>query len=103
MELKESAVSIKEIKHKILWDFDLKNEFKNKQRGFAFVIDVYDKTPQLVLYKVGGFMSQTKPIEKQPPREMLVRAVEEQGGSLDDSDLFNASEEVKSWVKENLL
>lgn len=103
MELKERQINVKEIKDQILWDFDLKNEFKNRPKGFAFVIDVYDKTPRLALYKVSAFISQTKPVDKQPPREMMVRAVEEQGGSLEDCDLFNVNEEIKNWVKENLL
>jgi len=103
IDYREPSVNLNEIKDKILWDFKLKDEFKNRPRGFAFVIDVYDNNPRLALYKLGPMLSSTKKVDRQPPREMLVRAVEEQGGSLEDSNLFDASEEVKNWVKENLL
>jgi len=103
INFKEPSVDLNKIKEKLMWDFKLEEEFKNRQKGFAFVIDVYDKNPQLTLYKVGDMLSSTKFLAKQPPKEMLVRAVEEQGGSLEENNLFNANEEIKSWVKENLM
>ncbi|MTI85548.1 MAG: hypothetical protein FH756_17045 [Firmicutes bacterium] len=102
-EYKEPTMDLAKIEDKLLWDFKLAEEFTNRKKGFAFVIDVYSKNPQLTLYKVGDMLSSTKFLPKQPPVEMMVRAVQEQGGSLDDNNLFDATDEVKSWIKENLM
>ncbi len=91
---------VKKIKDKIIWDFRLENEFKNRQMGYAFVIDVCDQTPQLAIYVIKKHVSKTQPLLDQPPREMLTRAVEEQGGSMNYETLYNINDEIRQWLKQ---
>lgn len=94
------------VKENLIQDFCLAKESKNlecRQKGYAFVIDVYDKNPQLALYKVSKYSSRCDILEKQPSREMLVKAVEEQGGTLNNSNIYDINGELRQWVEENLL
>lgn len=101
----DKAKNLSSIKDEILWDYDIANDgkFGSTTKGFAFVIDVYDKKPRLALEKISAFVSSTVLLEDQPPQEMLVKAIKEQGGDLNKSALYNTNEEIKEWVKQNLL
>lgn len=104
IDYKEPSVDLSKIKDMLLWDFKLGDETStNRHRGFAFVIDVYNGNIELALYKISPMLSSTKKLMKQPPREMLEQAVKEQGGSINDNNLFDANDELKNWVKENLM
>lgn len=94
-----------EIKDHILWDFRLEDEFKIKERktGYAFVIDVCDQTPRLAIYIIKERLSKTQTLIEQPPREMMVRAVEEQGGNLKLDNLFDINNEIRRWIEQNLI
>ncbi len=95
-----------EIKDNVLWDFRLENEFKGERRqGYAFVVDVCDGTPRLAIYMIKERLSKTQTLQEkhQPPREMLVRAVEEQGGNLNLDNIYNINAEIRGWLEENLF
>jgi len=48
----------REIENKIIWDFNVGNEFKNRREGYAFVVDVYEGIPKLSLYKIKKYSSE---------------------------------------------
>ena len=94
------------VKQNLIQDFCLAKEskdFETRQKGYAFVIDVFNKNPQLALYKVSKYSSSCDILSQQPPREMLVKAVEEQGGTLENSAVFDINGELRQWVEDNLL
>ncbi|MCL6638956.1 MAG: hypothetical protein K6T80_04635 [Firmicutes bacterium] len=98
-------MKIEDVKKNLNWDFDVNKESLSLKRDafFAFVIDVWEGRPQLVLYTVKRNGSTTDELEINPPREMLVKAVEEQGGSLKRSCLYNINAEIRGWIEKNLL
>jgi len=88
----------------IYWDFDLNGEFRGlRKTGFGFVIDVIDGIPRLALYQMKVNYSTSTTLNSQPPREMLVRAVCEQGGHLEEENLYPINQELKRWVETSLL
>lgn len=96
----------KEIKDSVLWDFRLEDEFKGpRKNGYAFVIDVCDQQPRVAIYMIKERLSKTQTLlEKfQPPRDMLVRSVEEMGGNLNREALYNINSEVREWLEKNLF
>jgi len=92
-----------EIKNSILWDFQLENEFKNRRRGYAFVIDVCDEIPLLAIYVIKDNVSKTQVMQEQPPRELMIKAVEEQGGNIKQDHLFNINGEIRRWREDNIF
>ncbi|HBX24662.1 MAG TPA: hypothetical protein DEF34_13675 [Desulfotomaculum sp.] len=95
-----------EIKDNILWDFRLEDEFKGERHsGYAFVVDVCDKKPRLALYMMKDRLSKTQTLQdkQQPPEEMMVRAVEEQGANMNLDSLYNINGDLRNWVENNLL
>ena len=95
-----------EIKDDVLWDFRLEDEFKCERRnGYAFVVDVCDKKPRLALHMIKDRLSKTQTLQdkQQPPEEMLAQAVEEQGGSLAQDNLYNINGILRDWLLKNLL
>lgn len=95
-----------EIKESILWDFKLEDEFKGPRRhGYAFVVDVCDRVPRLAIYMMKERLSKTQTMQEnqQPPRDMLVRAVEDAGGNMNLDCIYDINGEIRNWVKENLL
>ena len=94
-----------EVKKNVNWDFDVNKELYCLKRDtfLAFVIDVFEGVPQLVLYTVKKNGSTTDELEINPPREMLVKAIEEQGGNLKKSCLYNINGEIRTWIEQNLL
>ena len=92
------------IKEGIMWEVDLKNEFIGRRKtGYSFVIDVLDGIPRLALYKMKINYSTSTTLKKQPPKEMLITAVQEQGGSLDRENLYRINPSVRFWIEEELL
>lgn len=96
-------MDLEEVRNKVIWDIDLDNEFVDRREGFAFLIDVYEENPVLVVYVIKKQGSETAPMKKQPPREMLVQAVRDQGGDLCDDKLFYVNKEVRDWIEKNIF
>ena len=82
------------------WDYDFKGEFKNRERGYTFVIDVWD-SPKLALYKFTPFGIKCDHTEIQPPAAMLEKAMSEQEESKEK--IYRINGEIKEWIEENLL
>ncbi|SFG71207.1 hypothetical protein SAMN05660649_02461 [Desulfotomaculum arcticum] len=88
----------------ICWDFDLNSEFRGQRKiGFGFVVDVLDGAPKLALYHMKVNYSTSTTLDSQPPRDMLVRAVREQGGHLEEENLYPINQELKDWVRQRIL
>lgn len=95
-----------EIKDNILWDFRLEDEFKGERRnGYSFVVDVCDSVPRLAIYMMKDRLSKTQTLKEahQPPRDMLVRAVEQAGGNMKLDNVYNINSEIRLWLEENLF
>ncbi|MCF8011080.1 MAG: hypothetical protein K9L17_09240 [Clostridiales bacterium] len=102
--IKQFDVDLNKVKDKLIWDFDVKNEFTtDRKKGFAFVIDVIDNEARLSMYKVSTYVSETTSVAKQPPQEMLVKAIKEQGGNMENEDIYNVNKEIKDWIMDNLM
>lgn len=94
------------VRRRIMWDFRLEDEailFKERRTGYAFVIDVLDGKPRLALYHVTRFGSKTDYFDKQPPREMLIKALAEQGASVNRDGLYNINHDLRVWAEEHLF
>jgi len=96
-------IDYNKVKQNLILDFCLNKEFENRQKGYAFVVDVYNKTPKLALYKVSKYSSRCDIIDRQPPRELLDKALAEQGGNLERSAMYDINNELRRWIEENLL
>lgn len=100
-------VDLEKVRERLTWDFDVKNEFKDrefrKQAGFTFVIDVWSGEPKVTLYRIALNGSESIDLYKQPPEEMIVKAIEEQGGSPKKDGLYNINAEIRSWLEANIL
>ena len=95
-----------EIKESVHWDFRLEDEFKGERRqGYAFVVDVSDCVPRLAIYMMKERLSKTQTMQQkhQPPQEMLLKAVEEQGGDIKVDCLYNINGEIKHWLEKNFF
>lgn len=103
----ELEVDLEKVKERLTWDFDVKNEFKDrgfrKQAGFTFVIDVWCGEAKVTLYRIALNGSESIDLDKQPPQEMIVKAIEEQGGSAKKDGLYNINPEIRSWIEANIL
>ncbi|MBE0465708.1 MAG: hypothetical protein IBX71_00570 [Candidatus Desulforudis sp.] len=89
-----------------MWDFRLEDEavlFRERRAGYAFIIDVLGGTPQLALYHVTRFGSKTEYFGNQPPREMLIGALAEQGAGADSDGLYNINPELRLWIEQNII
>lgn len=88
----------------ICWDFDLNSEFRGQRKtGFGFVVDVLDGTPKLALYHMKVNYSTSTTLHCQPPLDMLVKAVYDQGGHLEEENLYPINHELKDWVEQRIL
>jgi hypothetical protein len=99
-------LDFEKVKRRVMWDFRLEDEevaFQKRRTGYAFIIDVLDGTPRLAIYHVTRFGSKTEYFDLQPPQEMLVKALAEQGASLSRDGLYNINHELRVWAEENLL
>lgn len=100
-------LDLEKIKERLDWDFDLKNEFKNrgfrKEACYTFVIDVWRGVVQVMLYRVALNGSETVEIDKQPPMEMIEKALAEQGGSIKKDGIYNVNREIREWLEANVL
>ncbi|KJS14940.1 MAG: hypothetical protein VR69_15860 [Peptococcaceae bacterium BRH_c4b] len=91
------------IKDGVIWDFDLKDEFNNRSVGFGFVIDVCDGVPRLALYRMKKRLSDSNILQQQPDRELLDKALQDQGLTKLRDNLYPITGDVRKWIEENLL
>lgn len=94
------------VKRRLMWDFRIEDEgvnFKNRRTGFAFVIDVIFGEPRLSLYHVTQFGSKCDGVDRQPPKELLLKSLAEQGGSLGKDGIYNINHELRLWIEEHIL
>ncbi|WP_003540909.1 DVU0772 family protein [Desulfotomaculum nigrificans] len=90
------------IKALIDWDYDFSSDFKTNEKGYTFVIDVWDSTPKLALYKFTPYAVKCDHTDQQPPEELLKKALEEQGVKAKDG-IFKINHELRNWIEENIL
>ena len=93
------------VKDAVIWDFDLKDEFNNRSVGFGFVIDVCNGLPSLALYRMKKRLSNSTTLqqEQQPPRELLEKALLDQGFIKPKDNIYPITSEVRKWIEDNLL
>ncbi len=93
------------VKKNIRWDFSIDNEFSapNRRTGYTFVIDQFAASPQLALYRIGPYSSHTDFLEKQPPQELLIKALSEQCIAPTEDGLFKINQELRHWIEDHLL
>jgi hypothetical protein len=93
------------ILEKVQWDFNFENEFNSHRKaGFAFLIDVWQNMPNLVLYRIGPFNSYTNEIEVQPPQPMLVNALKQQDYHERKNDgLYYINDDIRAWIEKTLF
>lgn len=82
------------------WDYDFNNEFKNRERGYTFVIDAWS-SPKLALYKFTPFGIKCDHTEIQPPIEMLEKAISQQEESKEK--MYKINPEIRVWIEDNIL
>ncbi|SHJ93659.1 DVU0772 family protein [Desulforamulus aeronauticus] len=87
------------IKALIDWDYDLQNEFKNRSRGYTFVVDAWE-TPKLALYKFTPFGVKCDYLEQQPPQELLLESL--QGQEKNPENIYKINQAIRTWIEENI-
>lgn len=99
-------IDFEKVKRRLMWDFRLEDEsnlFGERRTGYAFVIDIMDGVPRLAVYHVTRFGSKSDFSAYQPPREMLDKALAEQGITTNQDGLYNINGELRNWIEENIL
>ncbi len=94
------------VKPRLMWDFRVEDEgvsFNQRRTGYAFVVDVAFGTPRLSLYHVTRFGSKCDDVDKQPPHELLFKALAEQGATLSKDGIYNINQELRLWIEEHIL
>ncbi|MCF8011295.1 MAG: hypothetical protein K9L17_13970 [Clostridiales bacterium] len=92
------------VKNNVQWDFNLEKEFRRARKpGCTFVIDVLDGTAQLALYNIRVNYSCSTTLEKQPPRDILMNALQKQGYSAGEDGLYYIDKNTRDWIENNLF
>ncbi len=94
------------VKRRLMWEFRVEDEsarFSERRTGYAFIVDVAFGKPRLSIYHVTRFGSQCEDVEKQPPNELLLKALVEQGASLGKEGMYNINHELRLWIEEHIL
>lgn len=97
---------IDRVKRRLMWDFRVEDEsvhFGERRTGYAFIVDVAFGEPRLSIYHVTRFGSQCEDVGKQPPNELLLKALAEQGASLGKDGMYNINHELRLWIEEHVL
>lgn len=95
---------LEKIKSRLTWDFKFEDEFKTKNYGYTFIIDVLNGVANLSLYRFSEYGCRSEPIEeKQPAIEMLNQALAEQGNESMQDGFYYVNEELKNWVEKEVL
>lgn len=98
-------MKLSQITDSIQWDFTPENEFTRPDRktGYSFVIDGQEDKPLLVLYRMGPYSSHTSPLDRQPPPELIQRALRSYRKSPTWDGLYPINEELRNWIRKNLF
>jgi len=92
------------VKHNLRWDLNLATEFQGKRPlGYSFVIDVLEGIPRLALYHMKINCSISTTVTTQPSRQLLLKALYNQGWHCGQDGLYQINEELRCWIQENLL
>lgn len=81
------------------WDYDFHNDFKQRERGYTFVVDAWD-TPKLALYKFTPFGVKCDYLDQQPPQDMLLEAMK--GQEKNPENLYKITQAIRTWIEENI-
>lgn len=96
-------MDIERVAANIDWDFKLGDEFKTKHYLFTFIVDLSNQKANLALYKVGPYSAKSEFMEMQPPQEMLLNALAEQGVNINQEGLYPVNRELRTWIEKNIL
>ncbi|MBO8138257.1 MAG: hypothetical protein H0Z40_09000 [Desulfotomaculum sp.] len=96
-------LNIEKIKNNLFWDFKFEDEFKYNKSGYTFIIDVYCGSAKLVLYRFTPYGSRSKELDKQPPADMIDKALVEQGNAGKKDGFYYINAPLQNWIKENIL
>ncbi|AQS59170.1 DVU0772 family protein [Desulforamulus ferrireducens] len=88
------------IKDLVDWDYDFSNDFKKRDRGYTFVVDAWEETPKLALYKFTPYGVKCDYLEQQPPKEMLLEAL--QGQEKNRENIYKINQALRNWIEENI-
>jgi hypothetical protein len=96
---------LENIKDAVIWDINLEEEFNNRTVGYGFVIDVCNGLPSLALYRMKRRVSNSTTMqqEQQPPRELLLKALQDQGLTKPKDNIYPITDEVRKWIEDNLF
>lgn len=88
------------VKALIDWDYDFKEEFKHREKGYTFVIDAWE-SPKLALYKFTPFGIKCDHTQVQPPSSLIEKAIA--GQQMSKEKMYQISPELREWIEQNLL
>ncbi|MFZ5644253.1 MAG: DVU0772 family protein [Bacillota bacterium] len=92
----------KELEDRIAWDFNIGDEFKKNMDGrYAFIIDIYEESVKLALYKMKKYSCESNPIKQQPPKEMILKAVQDKCTDYVRGGMYDIDEDLKTWIRKN--
>ena len=91
-------------KEEVRWNLSLESEFAGpRQAGYTFVIDVLDSAARLALYHMKQNYSQSTTLDTQPPGDILLKALREQGISPHQDGLYPINREIRSWIEDTMF
>ncbi len=96
-------MDINKIKNNLSWDFKFDDEFKNRESGYTFIIDVLDGNALVSVYRYSPYGIKSEPLKEQPPLEMIKTALTNQGNESLNDGLFYIDKEIRNWLENNFL
>ncbi len=96
-------MDVEKIKAKLNWNHKFENEFKTRDYGYTFVIDVIDGKAMVSLYRFSPFGVKSEPLDNQPPSEMITDALLKQGVEVCRDGLYYIDDAIKEWIEKNIL
>lgn len=96
-------MDLNKIKDRIIWDFKFEDEFKTRDTGYTFIIDVLNGKSIVALYRFTPFGIKSEPLENQPPGDMVNAALIQQGNDNMKDGLYYIDEDIKKWIQEHVI
>ena len=96
-------MDIEKIKARLSWNHKFENEFKTREYGYTFVIDVIDGRAMVSLYRFSPFGAKSEPLDNQPPGELITNALVKQGSKNYQDGLYYIDDTIKEWIEKNIL
>ncbi len=96
-------MDLEKVKKRLDWEHKFDSEFKTRESGYTFVIDVINRQPMVSLYRFSPYITKSEPLEQQPPLDMLNEALADQGNEALKDGVFYINEKIRSWIEENIL